>query len=93
MNHGTESLEGATFFGHKGCSSSGFRGDIGKGVAVGSHSTYNKGSINSESQFSSVGDNHSSKQPATNNFRPQKKTPIVYEYCSYNGHTKKIATN
>ncbi|XP_055830969.1 uncharacterized protein LOC129900004 [Solanum dulcamara] len=87
-----ESLEGAAFFSHKGGSSSGFRGTIGKGVVMGSRNTYGGGNMSSGSSpsggNSSSGGNYPNRMSSTSNFRPQKKSSLVCEYCSYNGHTK-----
>lgn len=84
-----DSLEAAAFFSQKGGPSSNYKG---KGVATVTKSNYIKGIVfsrnNSLGGSSSSGGNYFGKAVSINNYKAQKKGPVVCEYCGYNGHTK-----
>lgn len=86
----SNSLEAAAFFSYKGGTSSNYKG---KGVAIGTHSSHNKGNIflgsSSSGGSSGSNENYVGKIISANNYKTQKKGLVVCEFCGYNGHTKK----
>ncbi|KAH0749478.1 hypothetical protein KY290_028710 [Solanum tuberosum] len=73
---------GGTSHGESGTSYS------GGGTSHGGTSTrYAGGGMNSGN--TSSGGNYFNRQPSNNSVKPPRKHTLVYEFCSYNGHTKK----